>query len=301
MKTLKHTVQSQDMSRIDMIVQKLTERSRAQVRGLFDHGCVKLNGVLCSDAGTRVADKSEIVITYDEHRNYKEIPKYHSPIFKIIFEDDALLVIDKSAGYLTEPNTASDKSTVSTALTQYLNRGNNKRHAAVVHRLDRDTSGLLVFGKSERVAQQIKSQFEKRKPKREYVAIVAGHLKEKKGTFKSHLITDKDLNQRSTTATAVGKLAITHYKVTKELRDTTLVSVTLETGRRNQIRVHFAEAGHPVLGDMRYETVRASHKWWKWKRLALHAAMLGFRHPITGEELLFHSKVPEEFEMFDRG
>lgn len=297
---MKHLVKTEETGRIDLVVQKLTGRSRTQVRGLFDHHCVRLNGEICADPGTGVEAANEIVLDYDKNRHYKERPKtYRSPIFDLVFEDDYLLVIDKKAGYLTVPNDRHDPKTVVAALSQYISKGKPRRRmVSIVHRLDRDTSGLLVFAKNDKLAQQIKSQFEKRKPLREYIAIVAGRLQKPTGTFRSYLITDKDLNQHSTPDENKGKLAITHYQVKQVFKDTTLVSVTLETGRRNQIRVHFAEKGHPVLGDVRYETYRAGHPRWKWKRLALHAALLGFKHPVTGKDLIFRSKTPEEFEIF---
>lgn len=297
---LKHQVRPGETGRIDLIVQKLTNRSRTQVRGLFDHGCVSLNGAVCSDAGARVAVANLVTVDYDKSRNYKEKSKAHqSPIFDLVFEDDSLLVVDKKAGYLTVPNERRDLNTVVAALCRYVSLGKQKRRmVAIVHRLDRDTSGLLVFAKNDKLAQLIKSQFEKRKPQREYLAIVAGRLKNPKGTFRSFLATDEDLNQHSTPDEDRGKLAITHYEVKRSFKDATLVSVTLETGRRNQIRVHFAEIGHPVLGDTRYEAKLARHPRWKFKRLALHAALLGFKHPVTGKELVFRSKVPPEFESF---
>jgi 23S rRNA pseudouridine1911/1915/1917 synthase len=300
MTQVKHQVRPGETGRIDLIVQKLTSRSRTQVRGLFDHGCVSLNGTLCADAGTRVEVTNLVTVDYDKSRNYKEKPKVNqSPIFDLVFEDDSLLVIDKKAGYLTVPNERRDLNTVVAALCRYVSLGKQRhRMVSIVHRLDRDTSGLLVFAKNDKLAQLIKAQFEKRKPLREYLAIVAGRLKNPKGTFRSYLATDKALNQYSTQDEAHGKLAITHYEVKRSFKDATLVSVTLETGRRNQIRVHFAEIGHPVLGDVRYKVRLAQHPRWKYNRLALHAALLGFKHPETGKELVFRSKAPVEFESF---
>lgn len=300
MTLVKHCVKPNESGRVDLIVQRLTNRSRTQVRGLFDHGCVSLNDEVCDDAGTRVCEADQVAINYDKNRNYKELPKkYRSPIFDLVFEDEWILVIDKKAGYLTVPTDHHEPNTAVGALCQYMSMGKPKRRmVSIIHRLDRDTSGLLVFAKSEKIAQDIKSQFEKRKPLREYLAIVAGRLENSKGTFKSFLATDKGLNQYSTPDEDEGKLAITHYQVKQILKDTTFVSVTLETGRRNQIRVHFSEKGHPVLGDIRYEPQLASHPRWKAKRLALHAALLGFKHPVTGKDLIFRSKTPEEFDIF---
>jgi len=286
--------------RADVFVQKMCGNSRAIVRGMFDHRCVSINGEVCVNAGQMVGTGDEVVVVYEKERRYKEIPQARkSKIFDLVFEDEHLIVVDKKAGYLTVPTEAREKNTLVGALSGYLTRGGSRRKlVSIVHRLDRDTSGLLVFGKDERTAELIRQQFAARKPQREYVAIVAGSLTESTGTFRSNLYTDQFLNQRSTKDEDKGKLAITHYKVVEELQDATVVAVTLETGRRNQIRVHFAEKGHPVIGDVRYKTDLATHRHWRHKRLALHAALLGFDHPVTKRRLEFRSPRPVEFQEF---
>jgi len=296
--SLEHRVLPAEAGRIDRIVQSMTNLSRARVRGLFEHGCVKLNGEPCLDSGFCATSDALVGIRYDPHHHYKERSHHRSNRFRILHEDSHLIVVEKSAGLLTVPTVRREKETLVHALDLYLQRGSKRVHAAVVHRLDRDTSGLLVFGKSDSMAQRLKSQFEDRKPVREYRAIVAGTLSKPNGSFRTFLSTDEDLNQRSTTDTAKGKLAVTHYTVLKKLRGATWVGVKLETGRRNQIRVHFAEIGHPVLGDRRYEPQLAQHPAWKHPWLALHAMRLGFTHPVTGKKLLFESPPGMEFEVF---
>jgi len=174
------------------------------------------------------------------------------------------------------------------------------RGAFAVHRLDRGVSGLLVFGKTQDIVRQLKDQFAASKPEREYIAVVAARLKQKHGTFESLLATDKDLNRFSTEDESIGQLAITHYRVVADLDGATLVQVRLETGRRNQIRVHFAEAGHPVLGDPRYQPELAQHPHWQHNRMALHARLLGFEHPVSGQALKFECPLPTEMEQFVR-
>jgi 23S rRNA pseudouridine1911/1915/1917 synthase len=146
--------------------------------------------------------------------------------------------------------------------------------------------------------RKLKDQFAASKPEREYIAIVAGHLEKPHSTFESLLATDKDLSRFSTEDKEIGQLAITHYRVIARLQNTTLVQVRLETGRRNQIRVQFAETGHPVLGDTRYRPELAAHPHWPHKRLALHARLLGFEHPVTGQPLRFEAALPDEMERF---
>lgn len=286
--------------RADLLVQRETSLSRSVIRGMFDHDCVSVDGMLCDDIGYIVQGGAFVVLKYDPETRYKEKPRAHkSSIFDIIFEDDHLIVVNKQAGYLTVPTNAQETNTLADAVKSYVNRRQPRGpDITVVHRLDRDTSGLLVFAKTAKVGFLIKDQFADRKPERVYVAIVSGRLQQSTGTMESFLATDKDLNQRSVEEGEGGKLAITHYTVAQAFTDATLVRVTLETGRRNQIRVHFAEQGHPILGDQRYEVETARHRLWPHRRLALHAEVLGFRHPVTEKMLRFMVPPPKEFEKF---
>ncbi|MBI5608331.1 MAG: RNA pseudouridine synthase, partial [Deltaproteobacteria bacterium] len=172
------------------------------------------------------------------------------------------------------------------------------QRAHIVHRLDRDTSGLLVFARTAEIAAALKDQFADHKPEREYVAILAGALPDDRGTFRSYLTTGDDLDQYSTDTPGEGKLAITHYEVRQRLRGATCVRVRLETGRRNQIRVHFSEVGHPILGDVRYRSELARHPRGPANRLALHALTLGFVHPVTQKPVRTTSEIPQEFVRF---
>lgn len=287
--------------RLDLTVQALTGASRAIVRGMFDHGCVTLNGDPCTSPGKPGARGDVVEVTWDPQQRYKAQPTRVPQRFQIAFEDQHLIVVEKPAGLLTVETSRGGEETLFGDLGRYLSRGPRiTRPPFVVHRLDRDTSGLLVFGKTHRVAEALSDQFKARKPEREYVAIVAGRLPDDAGTFRSFLTTSKELREYSTTTPGEGKLAVTHYRVETRLQDTTVVRVNLETGRRNQIRVHFADDRHPVLGDMRYSTDRAAHPLWQEKRLALHALTLGFMHPVTRRRLQFTSDLPEAFHAFLR-
>lgn len=326
-----HTVcdfSPESVGRADRVVQQLTGLSRAGVRGLFDHGCVRVNRDVCTNSAARAANGDLIEVQHDPHRRYKEMPTIKAdPAFDVLFEDEHLIVVNKAAHVLTVPTTGEGAGgeeagkTLVHALNRHINRGRKgARRVFVVHRLDRGTSGVLVFGKSQKIASQLKSQFAAHKPERVYLAIVAGMMEKKKGTIESHLATDLDLNRYSTKDADKGELAITHYEVVKGSRDEatkrrsdkgkrantqhsvlstqcySVVRVQLETGRRNQIRVHFAEAGHPVLGDPRYRPDLAqTNPKWKHKRLALHAASLEFMHPVTGKVTKFEAKMPAEF------
>jgi 23S rRNA pseudouridine1911/1915/1917 synthase len=289
--------------RIDRVVQELTSRSRAGVRGLFDHDCVRLNDTVCTEPGTFLQPGDRVVVRHDPQMGYREKPRRpDNAAFRLVFEDDLLMVVDKSATILTVPSDRGDKNTLLDAIGHYLNRRGHRGRPTAVHRLDRGTSGLLVFAKNPRIARELRDQFRARKAEREYLAIVAGSLEREEGTFTSRLATTKSL-QRYSVRKGRGddeesEPAVTHYRIERRLVGATLVRVRLETGQRNQIRVHFAEAGHPVLGDERYRADLANDPAWRAKRLALHATVLGFEHPRSHEWLQFESPPPAEFERF---
>jgi len=287
--------------RVDRVVQKLTELSRSQVKGLFDHDCIFLNGRLCTDLSVIVKAKDHLQARYDMHRRYHErVRPWKDDDFKIIFEDKHLIVVDKSPNVLTVPANPGETNTLVFAISQYFEHKGLNERAQLVHRLDRGASGLLVFGKSREIAAQLQGQFEDRKPEREYMALVQGVVPDE-GTFKSYIATTKSLQQYSTDRHEDGQLAITHFRLEKVIKGVSWVRVWLETGRRNQIRVHFAEAGHPILGDPRYRPEEAKHPHWRVKRLALHAAVLGFRHPVTDHALRFESPIPSSMQTFVGG
>jgi 23S rRNA pseudouridine1911/1915/1917 synthase len=287
--------------RIDRLVQQLCGLSRSQVLGLFDHGCVLRNGALATQPAERLAAGDQVELRYDANQRYHPKPKPRGNLgFAIVFEDNHLIVVDKPADLLSVPTRRQETNTLMHKVDAYVRHIAKGRGAFSVHRLDRGVSGLLVFGKTQEMVRQLKDQFAASKPEREYVAIVAGHMKQKQGTFESLLATDKDLNRFSTDDESIGQLAITHYRAIAHLDGATLMQVRLETGRRNQIRVHFAEAGHPVLGDPRYQPELAQHPHWHHKRLALHARLLGFTHPISGQSLRLESPLPAEMERFLR-
>lgn len=186
-------------------------------------------------------------------------------------------------------------------MSVYISHSRRDREACLVHRLDRAVSGLLVFGKHEAIAEQLIEQFRQKKPQRTYAAIVAGVMPNDEGTFQTQLTTGKNLDRYVSHGGLDSETAITHYRVIERLGDTTLVEAVLETGKRNQLRVHFTHAGFPVLGDPRYDSDKATHKRWIRKRIALHAKSLGFTHPISGEELTFDSPLPVAMTKFLNG
>ncbi len=297
MKTLSMNVEN--AGRVDSVVKQLSGVSHSQVRGLFDHDCVSVNSLVCEDPAITVSRGDLVALSFDPTQRYKEKKRPRvDRTFKINFEDDHFIVVEKLAGSLTVPTDRGESNTLVQRVSLYLNHAPKKSSAFVVHRLDREVSGLLVFGKSKRIADRLIEQFRAHKPERNYLAIVAGQLPNDHGTMRSHLATAKNLDRYVARESSETEMAITHYQVTRRMPDATVVQVTLETGKRNQIRVHFADAGHPVLGDSRYQPELAQHLRWPWKRIALHAMTLGFEHPVTGQAVKFESPVPAELQKF---
>ena len=295
-------VTAANAGRIDRVARDMAGCSRAQVRGMIQRGCVTLNGSPCGSDFDRVKADDVVAVTFDRRRAYpeKRRPKGNEP-FDLLFEDAHLLVVSKAARLLTVPTPAREDDTLVHHLQAYVSRGHKRpRRVAIVHRLDRGVSGVLVFAKTENVAEMLRQQFAAAKPDREYVALVAGRMREDRGTFDKRLVTDRHtIHRRCATRPGDGERAVTHYVVESRGTDVTRVRVRLETGRRNQIRVHFADAGHPVLGDPRYgDRDKARHRLWPHRRIALHAAVLAFTHPVTGQALRFEAPEPEEFAGF---
>jgi len=302
MTTLSTTIDGNSAGRVDVVVRLLSESSHSQVRGMVDHGCVSINGTICQTGATTVAAGDLVSIRFDRTQRYHEKKKrWDDRTFTVSFEDDHLIVVNKSAETLTVPTDRGEINTLVDRVSIYLSHSRSKREAWLVHRLDRDVSGLVIFGKHKKVATHLIEQFKKRKPARVYAAIVAGVVSNDKGTFRSHLATGNNLDRYVTRPSPGTELAITHYHVLRRMADTTLVEVTLETGKRNQIRVQFANAQHPVLGDPRYKTELAMHPRWIRKRIALHAKSLGFEHPVSGEAIQIESPLPSAIEKFLAG
>jgi tRNA pseudouridine32 synthase/23S rRNA pseudouridine746 synthase/23S rRNA pseudouridine1911/1915/1917 synthase len=209
---------------------------------------------------------------------------------EILYEDGDILVVDKPAGLLTMGTQTNKSKTAYYILTDYVRKGNprSRNRIFIVHRLDQLTSGVLVFAKSEEAKFSLQTQWKDTRKK--YVAVVHGQMVPKSGTITSYLAENKAYVVYSTTDATKGKLAHTAYKVLKENGRFSLLEIDLLTGRKNQIRVHMADNGHPVAGDRKYGDARDGCK-----RLALHARSISFKHPATGQEMTFEAKVPGFF------
>ena len=207
---------------------------------------------------------------------------------EILYEDQDLLVICKEPGLLTNSYKDDRSPTAERSLTGYLRKGSSRSwiRAYTVHRLDRDTSGLLIFAKNKAIQQKLQENW--KDVEKHYTAVVHGNLDEESGKFASYLMENKAQVVYSTADKAVGKWSETLYQVVKETARFSLLDITLLTGRKNQIRVHLAEAGYPIVGDAKYGKKRD-----RVARMALHARTLAFPHPYDGSPMEFEAPVPK--------
>ena len=224
-------------------------------------------------------------------KKFKAPPKRFQPKgLPVLYEDYDILVVDKRSGLLTISSAKDKEKTAYYRLTDYVRKGNkkSKNRIFIVHRLDRDTSGVLVFAKNEKAKHTLQAQWQTFT--KTYFAVVHGILPERQGIITSYLAENSIHKMYSVKNPEKGKLAKTGYKVLKESEKYSLLEIDLLTGRKNQIRVHFSEKGHPVAGDKKY-----GKKDQDIKRLTLHAASLTILHPFTKGKMTFESKVPGYF------
>lgn len=304
--------QGQAPVRIDrFLTDKLANATRNRIQNAIDGGQVMINGQL-TKANYKIKPGDLVTVMMDEPKRDFEVLPENIPL-DIIYEDDSLLIVNKPAGMVVHPAHGNWSGTLVNALTYHFNQlpelpGNSGR-PGLVHRIDKDTSGLLVIAKSEKTMTHLAKQFFEHSIKRTYIALVWGEPKEDQGTInaaigrsaKNRKIMDVYPDGQQ------GKNAITHWKVLRRLRYVSLLQCNLETGRTHQIRAHMKHLGHPLFNDAVYggDIVRRGTQFAKYKafikncfdllpRQALHAKSLGFAHPVTREFMEFDSDLPED-------
>lgn len=274
--------------------------SRKRVATALERGKVFLNDVEVglADASRRLREGDVVRVWMDRPGSSKRRSgPFEFGQLQILFEDDLLLVVNKPAGILSVPLPHGDPTpSVYTLLEDHL-RGHRHRRPFVVHRIDRDTSGLVLFAKTSRAQEALKDQFRRREPERVYLALVYGHPTPSAGTWRDVLVWDKDsLIQREThPSDPRGKEAVANYRVVETLADTALIEVKLHTGKRNQIRIQARLRGHTLVGEQRYTYGPDEIRPIDFPRQALHAHRLGFQHPTDRRELRFEAPLPEDF------
>lgn len=254
------------------------ESSKTTLRSWIKEGRVRIDEELALTANTQVTEGQTITVG-----NRK---RFLPDNIIILYEDADLVVIDKPSGLLSVASTFDKTETAHAILKKHYP---NKK-VQVVHRIDQDTSGVMMFALSQEAYDQLKKDFEVHAIERSYTAIVEGKMLSSSGTWKSLLYEDANYVVHITNDPSIGKEAVTHYTVKNHNRYYSWLELNLETGRKNQIRVHCQAAGHSIVGDKKYGATTNPIK-----RLCLHAHLLGFTHPVTHKKLSFQSLPPREF------
>jgi 23S rRNA pseudouridine1911/1915/1917 synthase len=299
----KQTIHAQDilvsvtdvLKRLDIFVSEKTGITRSQVQKLIKDGFVFVNNKI-KNPNYKV--KLNDVITIHKPEEEKEILIPEALPINILYMDEHIVVIDKPAGMVVYPSAGHNRGTLLNALAYHCKKlatvGEPLR-PGVVHRLDKDTSGVMVVALDNKAYYDLVEQFQKRTINRKYITLVYGNIKEDSGEIKMNIGRAVSDRKKMSTRTKKGKEAVTRWKVIKRFGSATLIEAKLGTGRTHQIRVHFSAIGHPVLGDKTYGK-KVELKKIIFPRQMLHAETLGFIHPATREYLEFSSPLPEDME-----
>ena len=295
--------------RLDKALAETTGLSRERIKALLAEGRVTLDGEVAKQPSAKVAAGTRFAIEVPPATEPEARPQ--AIPLEIVYEDDDLIVVDKPAGLVVHPAAGNPDNTLVNALLHHckgkLSGIGGVARPGIVHRIDKDTSGLMVVAKNDAAHAGLAKQFAEHSIERAYCAVVVGHPQVLSGTIAGR-IGRSDRNRKKMAVlredSARGKRAVTHYKVLKLLENCALVECRLETGRTHQVRVHMASIGHPLAGDPLYGRSNAKLRpilnRLNFKRQALHAAILGFKHPVSGKSMRFESQIPPDMrELID--
>ncbi len=282
-----------DNVRLDKYLSEKTDKTRSFIQKAIEEGCVLVNGKE-AQCKTKLHTGDEIEFKEPEIKNADILPQ-DIPL-EIVFEDDQVLVINKPKGMVVHPAPGNPDNTLVNAIMSHcgerLSTINSVIRPGIVHRIDKDTSGLLVIAKNDESHQALAEQFKVHSITRVYKAVVKGSFKEKTGTINAPIGRHPVHRKKMAVTDKNSKNAITHFKVLEELNGYTLIECRLETGRTHQIRVHMNYIGHTLLGD----TLYGDKNKYGIEGQVLHAGILGFNHPKTNEFMQFETNLPTEFE-----
>lgn len=274
---------TKEIELLDFLVEKRIKKSRNAIKSLLAHKQVVINKQVVTQYNFLLKAGDTVIIERHDHSRDKKLLKS----VQIIFEDDYLVVIDKEAGLLSIATEREKRETAYSIVSNYIKQADHEARIFVLHRLDRETSGLMMFAKSEKIQEIMQKKWDELITARSYQAIVEGKVEPNEGTIVSWLTENKNFKMFSSPKDNGGQKSITHYKTLTSNKHYSLLSLNLDTGRKNQIRVHLESLGHPIIGDKKY----GSHHN-PLRRMALHAYELSFIHPITGKKYEFKSLIP---------
>ena len=271
---------------LDFLLATLKDKSRTTIKSYLSHRQVAINDMPTSQFNAPLHRGDRVTINFTT--GYKI---FRHRRLRIIFEDEFLIVVDKGYGLLSMATKNEKTETAYRIVSDYVKTNDPEGHIFIVHRLDRDTSGVMIFAKRQRIQELLQRNWNDAVIERKYMAVVEGCVEPQEGEVKSYLKENAAMQVYSTQNPEEGQLAITRYKTVAGYGRFSLLEVQLETGRINQIRGHMPDLCHPIIGDRKYGSECNPIG-----RVALHAASLRFKHPITGQMLHFESNLPEKFE-----
>lgn len=281
-----HYIAERECGLLEYLLEIMKE-SRSKVKATLQGRGIKVNGKTVTQFDFQLVPGMKIAVSKSKRNQMG----FKSRYVKIVYEDRWLIVVEKNVGILSMAAGHSSLN-VKSVLDDYFLKSRQKCRAHVVHRLDRDTSGLMVYAKDIETEQIFEHNWQDIVYDRRYVAVVSGEMESSEGTVANWLKDNKLYITYSSPVDNGGKYAVTHYRVLDRTTDHSLVEFQLETGRKNQIRVHSADMGHPVCGDVKYGNGDDPLR-----RLCLHAYMLCFEHPVTHEPMEFETMIPTQFRM----
>jgi len=271
---------------LEFLYESFPDRSRKSIKSLLEQKQIMIRNQIVTRFDYPLAPGMDVIIL-------KKKPSQNMTLRKmnLLYEDEHLLVIEKSAGLLSVATEKENEETAFSILKRYVKKSHHHEELYIIHRLDRDTSGIMMFAKSKEIQQKLQDNWENAVTKRIYYAVVEGHVKNAEGEIVSCLKENKSLMVYSSKTPGDGQKAVTRYRVLKSNARYSLLEVSLQTGRKNQIRVHLQDIGHSIAGDKKYGAATDPLG-----RLGLHAGILEFLHPATGKCMHFETPVPAVME-----
>lgn len=275
-----------EMELLPFLLEAMPQRSRNSVKSILARGQVAIENRSTTQFNDKVRPGQVVTILENEAAKRKSALVG----VRILHEDDDLIVVHKEAGFLSIATEKEKEFTVHNQMLQYVRHQHPRNQIYIVHRLDQDTSGVMMLAKRPEVQEKLQENWHETVSERSYLAVVEGEVEKNEGTVTSwlketttHLIYSSQMEDD-------GLYAVTHYKIIRSNGEFTLLQVELETGRKNQIRVHMKDIGHPVVGDKKYGSTKKVLG-----RLGLHAHLLSFTHPVTNQKVRFEAKAPRSF------
>ena len=271
---------------MDFLCRVMPDRKRSSIKQLLKFGSVMVNGNVTSQFNVPLNQGDTVKVNLT-----RAFPVFYNRRVKIVYEDDDIIVIEKGYGLLSMGNEKIKDGTAYSILKDYLKEKDPRNKIFIIHRLDRDTSGLMMFAKTIEAKEAMQHNWNNMVLERTYLAVVEGKVEEECGTVKSYLAENSQMEVYSTDDPEKGQLAVTRWKKLASGNGYTLMEVSLDTGRKNQIRVHMKDIEHPIAGDRKYGAKSSPIH-----RLALHAQTLRFVHPVTRRDMRFETPIPTSFE-----